>query len=63
MGGLGRSGSRFGRSWPSLGRFGGIQNRAFFMPWPKISSKKPFGSIFGGFCGDLDGFGVGFGRV
>ena len=60
---MGRSWASSGRSWPALGRFLDVQNRAFFQHWPKMGSKRPAGSILGRFW---EGFGRilgGFGRV
>ena len=47
--GLGGSGASFGRSWQSLIRFLGVPIQAFFKHGAKMGSKKPFGSILGGF--------------
>ena len=46
-----------GRSWPPPDRFLGVQNQAFFKHWPKMSSKRPSGSILGDLGKDLGGFG------
>ena len=54
--GLGRSWASSERSWPPLGRFLGVQSRAFFKHGPKMGSKRPPGSILGR-------FGEGFGRI
>ena len=65
--GLGRSWASSGRSWPPLGRFVDVQNRAFFKHGPKMGSKRPLGSILGRFFMDLgtvwEGFGEEFGRI
>ena len=47
--GLGRAWPSSGRSWPLLGRFLDVQSRAFFKHGPKMGSKRPSGSILGGF--------------
>ena len=54
--GLGRSWASSGRSWPPLGRFLDVQNPTFFKHGSKMGSKRPSGSILGG-------FGEGFGRI
>ena len=54
--GLGRSGASFGHFWTHFGRFLGVQNQAFFKHWPKMSSKKPSGSILGDLGKDLGRF-------
>ena len=46
-----------------MGRFLGVRNQAFLKHWSKISSKRPFGSILGGFGKDLGGFWEGLGRI
>ena len=61
--GLGQSGASFGHSWPLLGRFGGVRNRAFIEHWSKMGSKRPSGSIWGASWSGLGRFGGGFGRV
>ena len=60
--GLGRSGASSGRYWPPLGRFLGVQSRAFFKHGPKMGSKRPPGSILGGFGVNLGGFWKDLGR-
>ena len=61
--GLGRSWASSGRSWPLLGRFVDVQNRAFFKHGPKMGSKRPPGSIWGASWKGLGRFWGGFGRV
>ena len=65
--GLGRSGPPFGRSWVPLGRFLDAQYRTFLTHWSKMVSRRPLGSILGGFWegwGRLLGrFGPRFGRT
>ena len=61
--GLERSGPPFGRSWLPLGCFLDVHHRVFFTHWPKMGSKKPFGSIWGRFCIDFRWIFEGSGRV
>ena len=56
MGGLGLSGASLGRFGALLGGHLALQNLAFVKHWPKMVSKKLFGSI-------LEGFGEGSGRI
>ena len=60
----------FRRSWVSLGRFLGVQNRflgvqnqTFEKHGSKMNSKRPFGSILGGFKQVLGGFGKASRRI
>ena len=56
VGGSGLSGASLGRFGALLGGHLALQNLAFVKHWPKMVSKKLFGSI-------LEGFGEGSGRI
>ena len=51
---LGRVSDGLGRLLGVLGRFWDVQKRAFVKHWSKMGSKRPFGSILGGFGENLD---------
>ena len=58
-----RFGTVLGRSWPPLGRFLDVRRRAFFKHGHKMGSKRPSGSIRGGFRKGFGRIWGGFGKV